>query len=73
MTFEQGYSLYKFLMIDAFESCRKGIKTDNYIKTKEWIMNHVYCIDANPRPATLTLFLQNNCPELEQYADLIWN
>ncbi len=61
-------NFYKFSDI-AFNQV---IKTSNFKVIREFIMNEVYQIDPNPRPATLTLFLEYNFPELLKYKEKIW-
>ena len=66
--------MYGELMLKCVERCKvDGIITKNLVKTIKYIREQLYSIDASPRLATLTLFLQYNLPNLEQHSEWIWN
>jgi hypothetical protein len=74
LNLEESYRMYGTMMIDAVKRyLETNVMTVNLYKTVHYVWQKLYCIDANPRYATLVLFLHYNMPGLEDHASTIWD
>lgn len=66
--------IYGTLMAKSIENYIKhNILSENLVKTIRFVRENLYLIDENPRPATLTLYLEYNLPSIKQYSHFIWD
>lgn len=64
--------LMKNSIADYIKSGERVVTT-NLVKTIRFVRSNVYVIDANPRMATVAVYLEYNIPSLLEYSQFIWN